>query len=664
MESRSRLGAYELLRCVQVLEETELYEARAPGGGRVALKWARPGRGDSLFPVLEHEAAILRRLEGEVAPRFIGLGVHEERPFLVREWCAGLPLAEHPLGERETALRRCLAVLEAYARLHARGVLHGEVHPGNILLTPEGQVRLIEYRHACVPGELAAPDPSWRWGAGLFLEPESARALLARQPVPPPTEASEQYALAALVYQLVHGHPPLELSVEGERLLRQVAEDAPLPFSRRGGEPWPEVEAVLLRALSKVPGQRYASVAELARALRSAAGLSEVRGDTARPRTAAGLSRILSEVLRKARPEGEWFERGFPGTPSCSVATGSAGLASMLGRLSRVRGEPKLLALAGAWMERTVARLGEPTAFYSAERELSEKAVGRTSLLYTASGVHVVRASLAHARGDAEAHARAAEDFIRASSQPCTFVDLSVGRAGTLLGCTLLHEAGPTPWLRAYGDGVLAELWRTVEGFGPVGRSRELSNLGMAHGWAGLLYAVLRWCVATGQPPPEGLEERLYQLAGCAEFTGRGLRWRWTFVASGDTWRSVSMPGWCNGSAGYVFLWTLAHRVLGDGRWLRLAEQTAWHVWEGGSGPASLCCGLTGRAYALLDVHRATGEAAWLRRAVRLAEDASRVAGSLAEHSASLLKGEPGLALLVAELEAPEKARLPFLEER
>lgn len=663
LQRGGRVGTYELLRCAQAVEDTELYEARAPGGGRVALRWARPGHGAALFPVLEHEAAVLRRLDGQVGPRFIGLGAHDERPFLVTEWCAGSSLTQALDGDREATLRHCCALLDAYARLHARGVLHGHVHPGNALVTEEGTVRLLDFRRACVPGHLAPPESEWRWGAGLFLEPESARALLAGQPAPPLSEAGEQYALAALVYLLLQGHAPLKLAVEREALLRQVAEDAPLPFSQRG-EAWPDVEAVLRRALAKAPEERFPGVSALSRALRAARGTSEARGDLSRPRPAPVLSRLLTEVLRGARPGGEWFDGGFPGLPSCSVATGGAGLAAMLARLGRLRRDDRSLALADVWMERTLARLGEPTAFYRPDRELTEKAVGRVSLLYTASGVHVARALLSEALGDAAAHARAAEDFVRASSQPCAFVDLAVGRAGTLLGCALLQEARPLDWVRTYGDGVFAELWSTVERFGPVGESRELSNLGMAHGWAGVLYAVLRWCGATGQPPPESLEERLCQLAGRAEFTGRGLRWRWTSVAHGDTWRGVSMPGWCNGSAGYVFLWTQAHRRLGGARWLRMAEQTAWHVWEGGVGPASLCCGLTGRAYALLDVHRATGEAAWCTRAVHLAEQAARARGSLSEHPASLFKGEPGLALLVADLECPETARLPFLDER
>ncbi|XXF77082.1 lanthionine synthetase LanC family protein [Myxococcaceae bacterium GXIMD 01537] len=661
----SKVGAYEVLRCVQSLEDAELYEARAPGGARVALKWSRPWRGAALAPLLEHEAAVLRRLEGDVAPRLLALGVHEERPFLVTEWCAGTPMLERLDGDREAMLRHCCAVLDAYARLHARGVLHGDIHPGHIRFAPGGQVRLLEFGRACMKGGAAPEDTPWRWGAGLFLEPESARALLARQPTPPPTEAGEQYALAALVYLLLRGLPPLELAMEGDVLLKQVAEAAPNPFSHGGGQPWPEVEAVLLRALSKEPWQRFPSVAELSRALRAAQAATGAKaGEAPAPRVQPGLSRVLSEVLRKSRPGGEWYELGFPSVPSCSVAMGAAGLAYTLARVGRQRQDAKLLTLAGTWLERARARMGEPTAFYRADRELTPKAVGPISLLYTASGVHTVRAMLADAQGDAEAHACAAEDFVRASSEPCSFVDLAVGRSGTLLGCALLLEARPSEWMRSYGDGVQAELWSRVVRFGPVGRSRELTNLGLAHGWAGLLYATLRWCAATRQPLPESLEERLYQLAGCAEYTGRGLRWRWTFMAHGDSWRSLSMPGWCNGGAGYVFLWTLAHRVLQDARWLRLAEQTAWSVWEGGGGPPSLCCGLTGRAYALLDLHRATGDAAWLSRALRLGEDAARLSGSMAEHPASLFKGEPGLALLFSELETPLAARLPFLEER
>src|ERR1017187_8368600 len=67
-------------------------------------------------------------------------------------------------------------------------------------------------------------------------------------------------------------------------------------------------------------------------------------------------------------------------------------------------------------------------------------------------------------------------------------------------------------------------------------------------------------------------------------------------------WGAINMAGWCNGSAGFVFTWTLAHQLLGEARYLELAEKAAWNAWELREGLGNLCCGLVGQAYALLNV--------------------------------------------------------------
>ena len=113
-----------------------------------------------------------------------------------------------------------------------------------------------------------------------------------------------------------------------------------------------------------------------------------------------------------------------------------------------------------------------------------------------------------------------------------------------------------------------------------------------------------------------------------------------------------------------VHLWTLAHRSFGRDEHLRLARSSAWSAWEAPSGFPDLCCGLAGRAYALLSVYRHTGDAEWLDRARALGGRAhsALLRGSRFAHPMSLFKGEPGIVLLGADLAAPEAACMPFFE--
>jgi serine/threonine-protein kinase len=226
--------------------------------------------------------------------------------------------------------------------------------------------------------------------------------------------------------------------------------------------------------------------------------------------------------------------------------------------------------------------------------------------------------------------------------------------------------------LLTFGTECLTGLWAEIDALpalasaagGTDRRPGARRNLGVAHGWAGILYASLRWCRAVGIALPESLPALLAELAGRAQPWGRGLRWRW--VRGGDG--IFSMAGWCNGSAGFVHLWTLAHRVLGEPSHLALAEGAAWNAWEAPGRRGDLCCGLAGRAYALLNLDRhlhgtgAGGNGVWLDRARALAE---RAAEGIArtETPNSLYRGEIGVALLAVDLERPEGAAMPFFEE-
>jgi hypothetical protein len=126
------------------------------------------------------------------------------------------------------------------------------------------------------------------------------------------------------------------------------------------------------------------------------------------------------------------------------------------------------------------------------------------------------------------------------------------------------------------------------------------------------------------------------------------------------------MPGWCNGSAGFVHLFTLAHELSGEALYRRLAEGAAWHVWEAPDGNGSLCCGLAGRAYALLNFYRHAGGAGgsvWLARARELAEGAATDLAWAVDSPDSLYRGELGPAVLAADLGRPEGAAMPFFED-
>jgi hypothetical protein len=466
--------------------------------------------------------------------------------------------------------------------------------------------------------------------------------------------AGEQYSLGALLYQLITGRDYLELRFDREELVQQVTADAPLPFAERGVPPWPEVERILFRALEKEPSQRYDSIAEMATQLAAA------RDDAARESLAAPLSAeahaLLERTLQSFARGGAMFASRYP-IPSANINHGAAGAAIGLLRIAEARGDAALLALADVWRSRAHALIGVDGAFYD-KGGLSRASTGDVTPFHTESGVHAVGAMIAAARGDTSSQRRAITAFLRSSQHPCEELDLTLGRSGSLLAAALLldisDELPEGAALRAFGAETMRAIWNELDARPPIEHSPNGTYLGMAHGWAGYLYAALRWCAASGDALPARLVERLDEYALFRMPKGRGATWR----QSVDSERTV--PGWCNGTGGQTFLFTLAHRLLGDERWLRLAEECAWNNWEEPCLVASLCCGSAGRAYALLSFYQHTGATEWLSRARQLANHAASVSFAKASRANTLWKGQLGVAVLIADLASPENARMPF----
>jgi eukaryotic-like serine/threonine-protein kinase len=652
-----------VLRCVHALEDSEIYQLALDAGGLAALKVLRSGRPAAAHATFRHETAVLRHLDGADAPRLLRSGAAAGIPWLLLEWCEGVPVRVAAAALRPSPdgadglLTLCCRVVQAYARLHANGVVHGDVHPGNLIVSPSGAVRIVDFGAARGPG-LAEPS---RGGVLAHIAPDQARAMLAGGALGPATEFSDQYGLATVLYELFTGHGYLDFALDEGEMLRQIAEDLPLPFTRAGRPAWPEVEEPLRAALAKDPGDRLASVAELDRRL-AAAGRPRGPAPPVAAGAVVGVGQLLEAVLTDARPGGHWFTSGLPTAPLVSIANGTAGLAVVLHRVATLRDDPELAALADEWALRAGAEATREGAFEAPAYDLTEEITGRVTPLHRRSGVHAVQALASHSLDNAWARQAALDGFVAESRQPCENLDLALGRSGTLLGAAILYEAiagaryADLTGLMALGNDTLRDIWAELGALPPIADGTQQRFLGVAHGWAGFLLATLRWCGIAGVPRPATLEERLAQLAGLARPEGPGLRWPWT------TDNAASMPGWCNGSAGYVHLWTAAHAAFRDDQWADLAERAAWDAYLT-PGIAQLCCGLAGQAYGLLELYRHTGERRWLTAAtelaVRAAADAA-VASADGYLTGSLHKGELGIAVLAADLTRPEIASMPF----
>lgn len=185
-------------------------------------------------------------------------------PYLVMELVDGKPLSELVSGGRaldpERARELALQVAEALGAAHAAGVVHRDVKPANLLVTPQGQVKITDFGIARAAGDAAITRTGEVIGTPHYLSPEQASGRSA-------TPASDVYALGVVLFECLAGRRPFAADTAVGLALAHLREDVPdLPAEVPAG-----LAAVTRRALAKDPEERFADGAAMAAALRQAA---------------------------------------------------------------------------------------------------------------------------------------------------------------------------------------------------------------------------------------------------------------------------------------------------------------------------------------------------------------------------------------------------------
>ncbi|MBV8827821.1 MAG: protein kinase, partial [Acidobacteriaceae bacterium] len=529
----------EVLQCVQAVEDTDLYRVQLTGGGLAALKLLRPVAHGEVERMFEREAHILTHLNGSVSPKLLSSGIEDDRHYLLMEWCAGEDCSTVATGLRQLRSRDLLhkmgaTILDAYAELHSRKVLHSDIHPRNVLVDRDQSVNLIDFGLARLVDGNQEFRRARRGGVGFYFEPEYAEKVRTGHRPPASTELGEQFAVAALLYSLISGRQYVDFSLEKDEMLRQIAEDNPLPFPARGIDAWPALEAVLSKALAKKPSDRFPSLAEFAQAWKKAdvipiPGASDTAPQS-RPAAFDKAQRQLDRMMARLQADRNLFASGLETTPRLSLTYGSAGIAYGLLRMACVREDPALLSLADLWAARATQHVTVPGAFYSDQIEITPEVVGKISPYHTASGIHAVQALIASAMGDVVGQQNALDEFIAAvNASECENLDVTLGRSGVLLVASLLLNAVSgnalvTPAsLIALGDKLSTEIWSELQTLPPIREGRHIRYSGAAHGWCGILYALLCWSRSHETKLPVDFEERLVQLGALAQHVGRSV---------------------------------------------------------------------------------------------------------------------------------------------
>ncbi len=214
------------------------------------------------------EAQTLVSLHHPHIVRLLDFSVAESRPFLVMEYAPGGTLRQiHPPGSRVPLARivqyvQQIASALAYTHQHHQ-LIHRDIKPENMLIGVQDTLLLSDFGLAFSTMQTQAYSTQKTQeaaGTSLYLAPEQLQGK--------PVAASDQYALAVVVYEWLCGRAPfhgtpLEIAMQH---LSQV----PPPLHEQAADLPPAVEDVLLRALAKQPGQRFADIEAFAYALQQA----------------------------------------------------------------------------------------------------------------------------------------------------------------------------------------------------------------------------------------------------------------------------------------------------------------------------------------------------------------------------------------------------------
>jgi eukaryotic-like serine/threonine-protein kinase len=262
-----RIGSWQILRLLGEGGMGRVYLVERADGvfaQYAALKLNREYSGAESVRRFHAERRILAMLEHPSIARAIDGGATPGgAPYLVMEYVdGGRPIDEflqcRPLREK---IRLFLQVVEAVEAAHRQQIAHRDLKPSNILVTPDGRPKILDFGIAKLFESGSSSGAEHTVGASAALTPAYASPEQLLQE--PSSQLSDIYSLGAVLYKILTGRPPHELTehniLQAARLVAESDPDAPSAHARDVDA---DVDAIVLKALDRNPARRYASATE------------------------------------------------------------------------------------------------------------------------------------------------------------------------------------------------------------------------------------------------------------------------------------------------------------------------------------------------------------------------------------------------------------------
>ncbi len=288
---------------------------------RVALKLPLHSWAPGLSERMSRERDILASLEHRHIARLYDAGVTAEgRPYMALEYVNGEAIDVYCRTQRlsvKEKLRIVLQVTDAIAHAHAQLVVHRDIKPGNILVTPDGDVRLLDFGVAKlltgdnINGASSDTRLTRMAGAALTLDYASPEQIKAQRI----TVASDVYSLGVVLFELLTGKRPYRLKRDSAGALEDAITEQDVPLASyvcdkqirraiRG-----DLDTIIAKALKKSVAERYPSIEAFA----------------------ADIKRFLASQPVAAQKDSQWYRgKKFLSRNAGKVATGGIAITAII----------------------------------------------------------------------------------------------------------------------------------------------------------------------------------------------------------------------------------------------------------------------------------------------------------------------------------------------
>ncbi|MEV6344577.1 serine/threonine-protein kinase [Actinoplanes sp. NPDC051851] len=230
-------------------------------GRAVAVKTLLDGRaGEAGFQErFRHEARVMASLRHQGVAAVYDFGSTDDAAYLVMAKVDGQPLHQRLAERGRLGAEETMSIVAQAGRAlnaaHAAGIVHRDVKPGNLIIEPDGTVVLVDFGVARSADSVTLTGAKEVVGTALYMAPEQ----VSKKSIGP---AVDVYALGAVAYHCLAGHPPFEGDNPLAVALRHL-DDEPEPLP---GDVPEQVRALITRALAKEPGDRFPSAVAMAQA--------------------------------------------------------------------------------------------------------------------------------------------------------------------------------------------------------------------------------------------------------------------------------------------------------------------------------------------------------------------------------------------------------------